>query len=122
RHGLLQRGVRVRPVTVEDVDVVKAQSAQGVVQRRQQVLAGSTLLVWARSHDPPGLGRDDQLMTVGAEVLGEESAEVLLGAARGWAVVVGQVEVEYPEVEGTAQDAALPFQVPVVAEVLPQSQ
>src|SRR5699024_11099324 len=109
-------------MAVEDVDVVQAQSAQGVVQRRQQVLAGSTLLVWSRPHDPSGLGRDDQLVTVGAEVLGEESAEVLLGASRGWAVVVGQVEVEYPEVEGTAQDAALPLQVPGVAVDLQRMQ
>jgi len=52
----------------------------------------------------------------------KSSAEVLLRAAVGRAVVVGEVEVGHATVEGTAQDGALVVLGPVVAEVLPQSE
>lgn len=38
-HGFLQGRFGVRPMRVEDVDVIESQSAQGLVERRQEVLA-----------------------------------------------------------------------------------
>ena len=108
-HRLLQRGVGVGAVVVEDVDVVEAHAVEGLVQRRDQVLAGAPLAVRAGPHVVAGLGGDDDLVAVGREVVGQDAAEVGLGAAGRRAVVVGQVEVGDAEVEGAAADVALAF-------------
>ena len=98
-HRLLERRVGVGPVRVEDVDVVQAQAAERLVQAREQVLARAQVAVRARPHVPAGLGRDDELVAVGPEVLAQDAAGVDLGAAVGRAVVVGQVEVRDAQVE-----------------------
>ena len=122
-HRLLQRRVRVEPVAVEDVHVVDAHPGQRLVQTGQQVLAGAAALpVRARPHVVAGLGRQDQLIAVRPEVLGEDRAEVGLRAAVGRPVVVGQVEVRDAAVEGAPQDGPLPLEGHVVAEVVPQPQ
>ena len=73
-------------------------------------------------HVPAGLRRDDQLVAVAAEVLGEDAPEVELRAAVRRPVVVGEVEVGDAEVECPAQDRAAVAQRAVVAEVLPQPE
>src|SRR3712207_7010591 len=52
--------------------------------------------------------RDDELVAIGSEVVGEVPAEVGLRRAVGRPVVVGQVEVGDAQVEGAAQDGPLP--------------
>src|SRR5690606_18796988 len=56
------------------------------------------------------------------EVGGEHPTEVLLGRARRRAIVVGQVEVGYAEVEGAPADLPLHGEGPIVAEVVPQPE
>ncbi len=68
------------------------------------------------------LRRNDELVAVGAQVLGEDPPEVALRGAIRRAVVVRQVEVGDAEVEGAAQDRAAVRERPVVAEVLPQPE
>jgi len=107
---------------VEDVDVLEAHARQALIEARQQVLARAELAVRARPHVIAGLGRDDQLVAVGPEVLGEDATEVVLGAAVGRSVVVGEVEVRDAEVERASQHGATVRQRAVVAEVLPQPE
>ena len=95
---------------------------EALVEARQQVLARPAVAVRARPHVVAGLGRDDQLVAVRAQVLGEDPPEVRLGRAVRRAVVVGQVEVGDAEVEGAADDRALRLERPVVAEVVPQPE
>ena len=121
-HGLLERGVLVGAVAVEDVDVVQAHPLQALVEAGEQVLAGAADAVGPGPHVVAGLGADDELVAVGLEVGGEVAAEVLLGAAVGRAVVVGEVEVRDADVEGAAQDRALLVERLVVTEVVPQAE
>ena len=80
---LLQRRVRVEPVRVEDVDVVEPHPRQALVERGEQVLARAPLAVRPGPHVVAGLGRDHELVAVGAEVLAHVAAEVGLGGAGG---------------------------------------
>ena len=121
-HRLLQRRVRVEPMGVEDVDVVQAHPRQRLVQRRQQVLARAPLAVRSGPHVVAGLGRDHQLVAIRPQVVGEHPPEVDLGRPVRRAVVVGQVEVGDPDVEGPSDDRPLRLVRPVVAEVVPQPQ
>ena len=122
-HRLLDRGLGVEAVAVEDVDVLQPHPPQRLVERGQQVLPrAAALAVGPRPHVVAGLGRDHQLVAEAREVLAQAAAEVLLGAAVRRPVVVGQVEVRHAAVERPAQDRALRLLGPVVAEVLPQTQ
>ena len=107
---------------VEDVDVVQAHPLQRVIERAEQVLAGSPEAVGARPHVPSRLGRDHELVAVRNEVLGEDPTEVDLGRTVGRSVVVGQVEVGDALVEGTTKDGALRLERLVVPEVVPQPE
>ena len=118
-EGFLERGVGIEVVVVEDVDVVEAEAPQALVEAGEEVLARAEVAVRARPHVPAGLGGDDELVAVVAEVVVQDPAEVGLGAAVRGAVVVGQVEMGDTEVEGSAQDGTLGLDGPVVAEVLP---
>ena len=121
-HRLLERRLRVEAMGVEDVDVVEPHSPQALVEAREQVLARAPFAVGAGPHVVAGLGRDDQLVAVGPEVLRQEPAEVLLGGAVGRAVVVGQVEMRDAEVERAAQDRAARLERTVAAEVVPEPE
>ena len=119
---LLERGVRVEAVRVEDVDVVEAHAPERLVEARQKVLARAEVAVGPRPLSPAGLRGDDQLVAVRAQVFGHDPAEVLLGGAGRRAVVVGEVEVGDPRIEGGAQDATLAVERHVVAEVVPEAE
>ena len=121
-HRLLERRVGVRAVVVEDVDVVEAEALERLVEARRQVLARAEVAVRAGPHVPAGLGRDDELVAVGLEVLGQDAPGVGLGRAVRRAVVVRQVEVVHAEVEGAAHDRALGLDRLVVAEVVPEAE
>ena len=120
--GLLERGLGVEAVRVEDVDVVEAHAPQALVEAAQQILARTVIAVGPRPHVVAGLGRDHQLVAPAGQVLGEDPPEVDLGASVRGAVVVGQVEVRDPQVEGATDDRPAGGQRPVVAEVLPQPE
>src|SRR6202012_1024412 len=95
-------------VGVEDVDVVEVHAGQRLVERGENVLApAAALAVGAGPHVPARLGRDHHLVAVGAEVFPHRPAEVDLGGTVGRPVVVGEVVVGDPEVEGAAGELPL---------------
>ena len=121
-HGLLDGGVRVGAVGVEDVEVLEPGAGQALVEGGEEVLARAPLAVGAFPHVVPGLRRDDQLVAVGPEILPHDRAEVALRRARRRPVVVGDVNVGHAEVKRATDDGALGLEGPVVPEVVPESQ
>jgi hypothetical protein len=121
-HGLLERGVRVETVGVEDVDVLQAHPAQRLVEAGQQVLAGAVVAVRTGPHVVAGLGRDDQLIAVRPQVFPHDPAEINFGCAVWRPVIVRQVEVRDAQVERPADDRALVLDRLAVAEILPQPE
>ena len=121
-HRLLERRLGVEAVRVEDVDVLEAHPLQRLVEAREHVLARAPLAVRAGPHVVAGLGRDHELVAVGPEVLAEEAAEVGLRRPVRRPVVVREVEVQDPEVEGAPEDRAARLERPVVAEVVPEPE
>ena len=108
---------------VEDVDVVQAQAPEGLVAGGDEVLAGAASLpVGARPHVVTRFGTDDELVTVGLEVGGQDAAEVDLRLTVGRTVVVGEIEVGDATVEGTTQHGTLGRPWVKVSEVVPQAQ
>ena len=118
-QGLLQRGIRVRTVVVEDVHVIQAHALQRSVQGAHQVLAGAAETVGRIIHYPAGLGGDDHFIAEGTKITGEDASEVVLCGAWFRAIVIGQIEMSNPPVIRRAQDVALRGQGTVVTEVLP---
>ena len=59
---------------------------------------------------------------MGLEVGGEDASEVGFGLAVGRAVVVGEVEMRHPAVEGTAQDGALGAPGMQISKIVPESE
>jgi hypothetical protein len=121
-HRLLERGIRVEAVRIEDVHIVQTQSVQRLVQRGEQVLTRAELPVRAGPHVPSGFGRDEQLVAVWPEVAGQDGREVRLGRAVARSIVVGQVEMSHAQVERPAHDGVLSLQRSVIAEVVPQTE
>src|SRR6185436_268328 len=68
------------------------------------------------------LRRDDELVTIGAEVLRVDPAEALLGRPVRRPVVVRQVEVRHATVERAAQHCARALERAVATEVLPEAE
>ena len=121
-HCLLERGLRVEPVRVEDVDVVEPEAEEALVEARQQVLPRSPVAVRPGPHVVSGLRRDDELVAVGREVMAEQEPEVLLGGAIRRPVVVREVEVRDAEIECAADDLPARVQRTLVTEVLPEPE
>src|SRR5260370_6647440 len=107
---------------VEDVHVLKPEPAQALIKARQQVLARASIAVGARPHAPARLGRDDELIPVWAEVAGQQLPECRLRCAIGRPVVVREVEVGDPEIEGPAQYGARVLEGAGGAELLPEAE
>src|ERR1700733_7346216 len=121
-HRLLERRLGIEPVRVEDVDVVESHPLEALLEAGQEILARAPPPARTRPHVVAGLGRDDDLVAVGLQVLAEDPPEIDLGTAVRRAVVVGQVEVGDAEIERTADHRPAIRERPVVAEVLPESE
>ena len=121
-HGFLERRVGVEAVRIEDVDIVQPQPLQRLVARGDDVFPASPFAIGPRPHQVAGLGRHDQLVPIALEIGAQDVAEHLLGPARRRAVVVGEVEMGDPQVEGRPADPALQLERPVPAEIVPQPQ
>jgi len=121
-HGLLEWGMRVVAMGIEDVDVVETHPPQALVEAGQQVLSRAPDPIWSRPHVIAGLARDHQLVTTPGEIALENATEILFRRAVWRTIVVGQVEVGDAEVEGAADDPPLGFERPVTAKVLPQPE
>jgi hypothetical protein len=109
-------------VGVEDVDVVQTEPVERRIEARQEVGPATELAIGPRPHVPARLGGDDQFVAIGLEVPAQHPAEVLLGRAIRWAVVVGEVEVRDPAIERVPQHFSLPVEGAVVAEVVPETE
>ena len=118
---LLEWGLGVRAVVVEDVHVVEAQAAQRGVEGAHEVLARTACAVGRGVHLEARLGRNNHLVTVALEVPSEVASEVLFGGAGTRTVVIRKVEVRDAVVEGRAKDGGLGVEGGVVAEVVPQA-
>ena len=121
-HRLLQRGVGVHAVVVEDVHIVQSHAAQALVQTGQQVLAAAPVAVGAVPHHIPGLGGDDQLIAVDAEIIAQNFTKIPLGCARLGAVVVGKVKVGDAVVKRRAAERTHVLIGRCVAKIVPQPQ
>ena len=107
---------------IEDIDVFEAHPLQALVETRQQVLSRAPDAVRPRPHVVAGLRRDHQLVAAPGQVRAEDAAEVLLGRAVRRPVVVRQVEVGDPEIEGPADDRPLRVHRAIAAEILPEPE
>ena len=121
--GLLDGGIGVGAVMVEDVYIIDAEVLQAAVETGDEVLAAAV----ARAVRPaPGavarLGGDDQLVAVAVQIVFEDAAEVLFGSARGGAVVVGDVEHGDAAVEGGEHHVAHVLVRVERAEVVPHAE
>ena len=121
-HRLLQRGVGVHAVVVENIHIVQPHALQAPVQAGQQVLAAAPVAVGAVPHQVTGLGGDDQLVAVDAEVVPQNFTKIPLGSARLGAVVVGKVKVGDAVVKCRAAERAHILIRGGVTEIMPQPQ
>ncbi len=99
-HRLLDRRSRIPAMDLVEVDVVHVEPRQGRVDGRQDVLAGESSTVLARSHRHEDLGRHHHL--VASEELGQQAAGRHL--ARPLRVGVGRVEEGDATLDGGADD------------------
>src|ERR1044072_5211760 len=121
-HRLVERGLGVETMRVEDVDVLEAHPAKALVETRKELLRRAPLAVRARPHVVAGLGRDHELVAIRVQVDLEHAPEVLLRGAVRRPVVVSQVEVGDPELKSAPDYRAARFKGKVVAEVVPQAE
>ena len=121
-HRLLERGLGIEAVRVEDVDIVDAHAAQALVEAGEQVFARAPFAVRPRPHQVAGLGRHDQLVAMAAQIGRAHPAEALLGRARRRAVIVGEVEMGDAQVERPAQHRPAVSNGAGVAEIVPQPE
>ena len=121
-HRLLDGGIRIGAVVVEDVDIVEVHAPEALVEAGDQVFPAAPVAVGARPHVIARLGGDDQLVAVRFPVAQHVDAEIPLGLAIGRAVVVGEIEMRDAVVKRRAQDVALHAEGRDIAEVMPQTQ
>ena len=101
-EGLLNRGVRVEPMDLVEVDVVGAEPTERGVDGVEEMLAGQPAVVRTVTHGEEGLGRDDDLRP-GAEVA-HGATENLLADSVG--VHVGGVEEVDARLNGALDERA----------------
>ncbi len=121
-HRLFERSLRVRAVVVENVHVIQPHALEALVEAGDQVLARAPIAVRPGPHVPPGFGGDDKLVAERGEVLFEDPAETLLRRSVGGAVIVGEIEMGNPQVEGAAQHRPAVLERFHGAPVVPQAK
>ena len=98
---LLQRRVRGHTVVVKNIHILQPHPLQALVQGSSQVLAAAApTTVRARPHLIPGLGADNQLIPVRAQIFLEYAAKVDLCPPRLRPVIISQVKMGHPMVKG----------------------
>ena len=75
-HRLFERRLQIRTMRIENINVVEAHALETLIETCEQVLARTSFAIGTGPHEIPGLGRDNDLVTIGGEVLGEHSAKV----------------------------------------------
>src|SRR3546814_3265497 len=75
-HRLLERGLGIDAVRIEDVDIIEPHPLEALVAARDQIFAAAAdIAVRAGPHIPPRLGRDHQFVAVRGEIGREAAAE-----------------------------------------------
>src|SRR5690606_27761650 len=87
-----------------------------------QIFPRPELAIGTGPHIVAGLGRNDDLVAIGAEIAGQHLAEQLLGRAWRGTVIVGEVEMGDAPVEGVTQDFEGGIIVAGATEILPETE
>jgi len=109
-------------MVVKNIHIIQAQSLEALVETCQKVFARTPISVGSRPHSVARLGCDDQLVPVRSQVLSQCSAQCQFGGSRRWPVVVGEIEVGDPEVEGAERERTAVAVVAVGTEIVPVPQ
>jgi hypothetical protein len=121
-HGLLEWGLGIGPVVVVDVDIVHPQTAQALIETGHQILARAPVPVRPRPHLPARLCRDHHLVAVRGQVSPYDTSQIALRRPGGRPVVVGQVKVRDPQIEGAVNQRPGGVVAVDAAKVVPQPQ
>ena len=121
-HGLLQRGIRIDPMGIEDVDIVQPHALEALVEAGEKILAAAPFTVRPGPHAVAGLGRNDQFVAIRLEIRAQHLAEERLGRAGRRAVIVGEIEMGDAHVEGGEAHLPRPLDRIGMTEVLPEPQ
>src|ERR1035437_9697837 len=73
-------------------------------------------------HQMAGHGRNDQFVAMTDEILHQDATGVFLGGTGRRAVVVGEIEVGDPAVEGAVHDPPSLLEIVNPAEVMPEPE
>ena len=119
-HRFLQRGYWIHPVAVEDIDILKSHPIQRLIERGEEIFPGAPVTIGAGPHGVAGLGGDDQFISIGLEIGCEHLAEVALSGARWRSVVIGQIEMGHPEIEGPQNDIPCRLEGVDISEIMPK--
>ena len=121
-HGFFERRGGIHVVMVENVDVVKAETFEALIEGGEQIFAAAEIAVGAEPHFVAGFGADDQFVTMMMEIFVQETAAVLFRAARFGAVIVGEVEMRDAVVECGEHDVAHGGVWRNIAEIMPKTE
>ena len=107
---------------VENVDVVEAETFEALIERGEQIFAAAEIAIGAEPHFVAGFGADDQFVAMMMEIFVQQTAAVLLGAARFGTVIVGEVEMRDAVVECGEHDVAHGGVWRNIAEIMPKTE
>jgi hypothetical protein len=91
---------------VEQVYIVEVHAFEALVDARHEIFARPEVAVWAGPHVVSGLGRDEQFVAVGLEVVVDEPSHRLLGRPVRRAELVGEFKMGDAVVEGIVGDGS----------------
>ena len=121
-HGFFERRFRVRAMVIENIDIVRPQSLETLVEAGDQVLARTPVAVRPRPHRVPSLRRDDEFIAKRCEIGTQQGPKGFFGRSRRRSVIVGEVEMRDPVVEGRADDFARGFETIHATKVMPEAK
>ncbi|MPN01338.1 hypothetical protein SDC9_148547 [bioreactor metagenome] len=105
---------------VEDVYILQAHPSQALVEAGEHILSAPPLPIYTWPHAIPCLGGDDQLITIGREVLGKQFAEVQFSRSCWRSIVVSQIKVGDSQIECGMQHLAGVGQGSCVPKIMPE--
>jgi len=118
-HRFIERRIRVKSVTVENIDVFQPHALKALVKAGDHVFARTPFAVRPGPHVIARFRRNDQFVAVRVQILRKDTPKVRLSRTGGRPIVVRQVEVRDAEVERAVNDRAAGFQRVHAAEVVP---
>ena len=107
---------------VENVDVVEAETFEALIERGEQIFAAAEIAIGAEPHFVAGFGADDQFVAMMMEIFVQQTAAVLLGAARFGTVIVGEVEMRDAVVECGEHNVTHGGVWRNIAEIMPKTE